>query len=151
MYAFYCGGTDVPSLFRKCCSHFKLGQYDLIVANDVLEHLSDPWSVVHIFKKNLTDDGVFIASIPNAQYHKVLTGLLKGKWEYTEAGILDKTHLRFFTKKSASELFTENGYKIQSIVPINIDKISRTNILQRLFKVLKPDMYVLQFVIIAGK
>ena len=64
---------------------------------------------------------------------------------------MDKTHLRFFTKKSASELFTENGYKIQSIVAINMDKINRTNILQRNFKVLKPDMYVLQFVIIAGK
>ena len=64
---------------------------------------------------------------------------------------MDKTHLRFFTKKSESELFTENGYKIQSIVAINIDKINRTNILQRIFKALKPDMYVLQFVIIAGK
>lgn len=129
----------------------KLGQYDLIVANDVLEHLSDPWSVVHILKNHLMDDGVFMASIPNVQHHKVLTGLLKGNWEYTEAGILDKTHLRFFTKKSESELFTENGYKIQSIVAINIDKINRTNILQRIFKALKPDMYVLQFVIIAGK
>lgn len=54
MYAFYCGGTDVPSLFRKCCSHSKLGQYDLIVANDVLEHLSDPWSVVHILKNHVS-------------------------------------------------------------------------------------------------
>lgn len=81
----------------------------------------------------------------------MLTGLLKGRWEYTEAGILDKTHLRFFTRKSAVELFEKNGYKVQSVNPINIDKIRRTNILQKIFKAVKPDMYILQFVVIAQK
>jgi len=129
----------------------KLGQYDLIVANDVLEHLVDPWSVVRSLKKHLTEDGVFMTSIPNVQYHKVLTGLLKGRWEYTEAGILDRTHLRFFTRKSAIELFTENGYTIQSVTPVNVDPVSKTNIVKNILKHLKPDMYILQFVIIAGK
>lgn len=88
----------------------KLGKYDLIVANDVLEHLNDPWLVVQQLKEHLTDEGYFVASIPNVQYHQTITGLLKGRWDYKDCGILDRTHLRFFTRQTASELFARNGY-----------------------------------------
>lgn len=129
----------------------RLGKYDLIVANDVLEHLKDPWIVVKQLKEHLTDEGYFVASIPNIQYHQIVTALLKGRWDYTERGILDRTHLRFFTRQTASELFARNGYIVEKNVPINIDCVSKTNVLKRLLMHNFKDMYALQFLIIAKK
>ena len=129
----------------------KLGKYDLIVANDILEHLLDPWRVVEQLREHLTDNGMFIASIPNIQNHKILTSLIKGRWDYVDEGILDRTHLRFFTRETAAELFAVNGYSINRIVPLNVDEVSKTNILKKVLKFLRPDWYALQFAIIAKK
>lgn len=128
-----------------------LGMFDLVIANDLLEHLKDPWSIVATIKEHLHDDGYFVASIPNVQHHKVFTQLLKGNWQYKEAGILDRTHLRFFTKKTMIDLFKNAGYTIESITPINVDHVKKRNILQALFKFFIPDMYAVQFTIVAQK
>jgi 2-polyprenyl-3-methyl-5-hydroxy-6-metoxy-1,4-benzoquinol methylase len=129
----------------------KLQTYDLIVANDVLEHLIDPWSVVGKLREHLSDDGFFVASIPNIQYHHILTSLLKGRWDYGDFGILDRTHLRFFTRQTAVEMFLKNGFKLYSITPINVDKVNCTNVLKRLFMAIYKDWYALQFLVIMKK
>ncbi|MDL1895136.1 class I SAM-dependent methyltransferase [Anaerolineae bacterium CFX7] len=89
------------------------GYFDCIVFNDVLEHMVDPWEALCRAKEYLTPNGVIAASVPNIRYVTTVYRLLvHGEWNYTEYGILDKTHLRFFTKKSMRALFEETGYEV---------------------------------------
>ena len=92
------------------------GQIDVLLLLDVLEHLRDPWACLERLRKLLSPAGVVIASIPNVRNVKVTLPLLfMGQWKYEEAGILDRTHLRFFTRTSIEELFKDAGYTIQSM------------------------------------
>ena len=81
--------------------------YDAIVCGDVLEHLRDPGAVVRTLVPKLRRGGVFVVSIPNVAHHSVRFGLLVGRFEYEELGLLDKTHLRFFTRRSVRELLRD--------------------------------------------
>ncbi|CEG14015.1 Methyltransferase type 11 [groundwater metagenome] len=103
---------------------FEENYFDYIIAGDVLEHLYDPWKTIQKLKPFLKEDGFFIASIPTIRNFKILFNLiLKGEWNYVDAGILDKTHMRFFTKKTTVKMFAENGFEIVEIVP-NYDIIT---------------------------
>lgn len=98
---------------------FEPGSFDVIVITEVLEHLVDPWQAVRRLQTYLRDGGCIIASMPNVRNFHVLWPLLfAGKWEYQDSGILDRTHLRFFTKSSMIELFTQAGLCIDVIEPI---------------------------------
>ena len=79
--------------------------YDAIVFGDVLEHLRDPWAVLKSLTRCLADDGVVLACIPNIGHWTVIDGLMRGQFQYTESGLLDRTHLRFFTASSMLESF----------------------------------------------
>lgn len=97
--------------------------FDLIVANDVLEHLVDPYEVMKKLTKVLTKDGIVVSSIPNMRNFHVMRDLtLYKNWEYQESGILDKTHMRFFTTKTIKKLFEDNGYDVEKHVGINKEK-----------------------------
>jgi GT2 family glycosyltransferase/2-polyprenyl-3-methyl-5-hydroxy-6-metoxy-1,4-benzoquinol methylase/Tfp pilus assembly protein PilF len=89
--------------------------FDSIIFADVLEHLEDPYLILDLIKEKLSDNGEIIASIPNVRHWSVLKDLIEGKWEYQDAGILDRTHLRFFTKSSIIKMFQNAGYKINDI------------------------------------
>ena len=89
--------------------------FDSIIFSDVLEHLVDPYMIIDLVKDKLSKNGEIIASIPNVRHWSVLKELLEGKWEYQDAGILDRTHLRFFTKSSIIEMFQNSGYKVNEI------------------------------------
>ena len=91
------------------------GYYDCIVIADVLEHLLDPWTVLAELKKKLLADGKLIASIPNIQNWDVLSDLIQGRWDYKSEGILDRTHLRFFTRNSVQALFWNAGLRIANL------------------------------------
>ena len=89
---------------------------DVILCLDVLEHLVDPWAVVESLKKYLKPGGVIIASLPNVRNWKVIFPLvLEGEWQYAQSGILDKTHLRFFTRKTAVGLFENAGFRVDAV------------------------------------
>jgi len=85
-------------------------KFDVAVFGDVLEHLRNPWRVLEETKHILTEDGYIVASIPNIAHGSIRLALLDGRFEYTEFGILDNTHIRFFTKKTVIELFEKSGY-----------------------------------------
>lgn len=86
--------------------------FDVAIFGDVLEHLRDPWRVLKETQHLLSPDGFVVASIPNIAHGSIRLALLQGKFEYTELGILDNTHLRFFTKKTVEDLFEKTGYVI---------------------------------------
>jgi len=94
--------------------------FDCIVCNDVLEHLVDPWDTLKRLRPFLAQDGVLVASLPNMRYMPVLKDLvLKGEWRYQDEGVMDRTHLRFFTQKSMRVLFEESGYQVTAMHGIN--------------------------------
>jgi len=87
--------------------------FDFIVCADVIEHLRDPWTCLDKFLKYLKPEGSLVATIPNIRHWKIIRDLLfLGKWEYKEAGIMDNTHLRFFTKRSFETVLEKAGYLI---------------------------------------
>lgn len=90
--------------------------FDCIVFNDLLEHLPDPFTVLNRIKAKLGKGGVVVCSIPNIRYFKILKELLiKKQWKYQDSGILDKTHLRFFTERSIIDMFKGLSYEILKI------------------------------------
>jgi 2-polyprenyl-3-methyl-5-hydroxy-6-metoxy-1,4-benzoquinol methylase len=92
------------------------GYFDCIIYADILEHLVDPYNLLAEHIKYLNDEGCVIASIPNIRYYKVILRLaLAGVWDYMDRGILDKTHLRFFTLINIKELFANAGFDIIEI------------------------------------
>ena len=94
--------------------------FDCIIMNDALEHFQDTGKILEICRRLLNDDGFLVCSIPNVRYVGNLYELIvKKDWEYKESGILDQTHLRFFTKKSILRVFQNSGYRIIKISGIN--------------------------------
>lgn len=95
------------------------GTFDAVTFFDLLEHIVDPWDALERTRSLLSPDGVVVASIPNIRHFSVTFPLvLRGEWRYRDAGILDRTHLRFFTKGSMEAMFAGAGYFIERIVPI---------------------------------
>ncbi len=92
------------------------GSVDLLVYGDVLEHLIDPWRVLQRHTPWLRPEGQIIACIPNVQHWSVLLSLLCGRWEYQEEGLLDRTHLRFFTAESIRQLFGQAGLEVYDVL-----------------------------------
>jgi 2-polyprenyl-3-methyl-5-hydroxy-6-metoxy-1,4-benzoquinol methylase len=96
------------------------GAFDCLVCNDVLEHLADPWAALKKLRTHLGVGAWLVASIPNVRHHKVVRRLIwPGQWRYEDDGILDRTHLRFFTRESARELVESAGFAIERIEGIN--------------------------------
>ena len=94
------------------------GPFSIILCLDVLEHLVDPWSVIKRLHAMLEPNGIIVTSIPNIRYYKASFPLFfHGKWELEERGIRDKTHLRWFVKKTAKELMTSSGMRLELCVP----------------------------------
>lgn len=91
------------------------GQFDVIVYGDVLEHLRDPGRVVRAFNRYLKPAGRVIVSVPNFVHLFVRLNVLVGRFNYMERGILDRTHLRFFTLKTFRKFLTESGLTTDEI------------------------------------
>lgn len=88
-------------------------KFDYVVMADILEHLNSPNHVLNYFVRSyLKTDGRLIVSLPNVAHISIRLGLLFGIFDYTESGILDRTHLHLFTLKNARELLKNCGLKI---------------------------------------
>lgn len=98
--------------------NFDLGQalsedsFDVIIFGDVLEHLKDPLQTLKRFRPFLRPEGYVVSSIPNIAHGSVRLALLQGKFRYQSLGLLDNTHLRFFTRESVEQLFEDAGFLI---------------------------------------
>lgn len=147
----------LDKVFTGQCEHFldslPKNYFDVIYFNDVLEHMVDPYAILNAIKMNLSKNGLVISSIPNLRYYKIFKELyFDENFEYKEEGVLDKTHLRFFTKKSIRKMYENLDYKIISHVGINGDKPKKSFVYKfpEFFKI-KEDMKHLQFATVAMK
>ncbi|HOI32664.1 MAG: class I SAM-dependent methyltransferase [Bacteroidales bacterium] len=95
------------------------GQIDLMLCLDVLEHMADPWAFLAQAAPKLKKGGLLIASIPNMRTAVVISKLLfQGKFDYHNGGgIMDRTHLRYFTRRSALALMNQKPFEVERIMP----------------------------------
>lgn len=91
------------------------GSFDVVVFGDVLEHLKDPLTTLKRLKPALRPEGYVVASIPNVAHGSVRLALLRGRFRYRTLGLLDETHLRFFTRESVEQLFEDAGFLITDL------------------------------------
>lgn len=98
-----------PSLLEQ------LGQFDVVLFADVLEHIPDPSIVLRAAIHFLQPGGVVLASVPNVAHWTVRLNLLRGRFEYTVAGMMDSTHLRWYTRSTFLQLFNTAGYSVDEV------------------------------------
>ena len=91
------------------------GSVDAIIAADVLEHLYNPWKALQRLKPLLAPGGAIYISLPNVRNLNVLAGLANGEWQYAGAGILDITHIRFFTRVQALQMIEQTGWRVEDL------------------------------------
>jgi O-antigen biosynthesis protein len=107
---------DLDSM--KWADYFDSISFDYIICADVLEHLRNPEGVLHKTIGLLKEDGSVLLSMPNVAHNSVVYNLLENRFEYTEVGILDQTHLKFYTYPSLKRLCEDAGY-----TPVDEDAI----------------------------
>lgn len=87
--------------------------FDYVICGDILEHLKDPYTVVRRISTMLKPGGSLLVCVPNVRNFRVLKNLIfRGQWEYVSSGILDRTHLRFFTRRSCRRMLEEAGLRV---------------------------------------
>jgi len=137
----YWGGEPVPDVaarasqtlsrvltgtYEAVAAELPEGYFDLIVCNDVIEHMLDPDAFLRSVRTRLNPQGQLVGSVPNVRYLLNLINLLIMKeWRYEAGGVLDATHLRFFTMKSLARLLRETGFRIERLQPVGPDRYLR--------------------------
>jgi SAM-dependent methyltransferase len=103
-----------PADDRTEDEHSRIGaRPDVILCADVLEHLRDPWTILAWLRTLLAPGGRAVVSVPNIAHWTARRALLRGRFDYTDYGLLDRTHLRFFTRASATELARRAGFAVR--------------------------------------
>lgn len=140
------GITVYEGLYQDVADRIPDGMFDLIVCNDVIEHMADPWLFLKGLKTKLAPEGCVIGSLPNVRYLLNLRDLVFRKdWPYADAGVLDRTHLRFFTLKSARRLFNECHYEIDVLRPSGPDRFNwLKKVISPLFLFIGTDVLYMQ-------
>ncbi|KKT72604.1 MAG: Methyltransferase type 11 [Microgenomates group bacterium GW2011_GWA2_44_7] len=125
------------------------GKYDAIICGDVLEHLISPQLLLDKLTLFLKPNGIFIISVPNIAFILYRVKLLLGYWDYESSGVMDKTHLRFFTLKTLRSILRDSGLTVNQCLPYNLvrEKFWFLHLLGKFF----PSLFSLQFLVIAHK
>ena len=122
----HCTRVLVADIERMPDSTFEsLLPTDCWVFADVLEHLYDPWAVLRRIRASAGPPTTIVACIPNAQHWSVQARLNCGVFRYEERGLMDRTHIRWFTRKTVEELFADSGLRIASISSRTLDEPHR--------------------------
>lgn len=108
------GDAEQPATWAE------LGTFDAILFMHVLEHLADPWETLRLARDHVAEGGSVISLLPNVAAWRIRRALFfGGRFDYTDRGILDRTHLRFFTRESGAELHRAAGYTRIEQVPVD--------------------------------
>jgi 2-polyprenyl-3-methyl-5-hydroxy-6-metoxy-1,4-benzoquinol methylase len=126
------------------------GHFDCVVLNDVIEHVLEPGDLLQSLRPLLKPGGFLVASIPNVRYFfNVVDLAVHGRWDYTDEGILDRTHLRFFTRSSMIRLLEESGFSVEKTAGINPTGSLKFRLANLLTLGRWSDMQYLQFACLA--
>ena len=147
--------TDVETLIPE--DVFPGERFDVILAGDVLEHLKNPARVLRKLRACLQPAGYLVGSLPNVAHGSIRLALLNGDFNYTDEGLIDRTHLQFFTRETMVALMDEAGYRIRELrrtrvgvfnteVKLSIDKVA-VSALRRLMR--DPEATTYQFIFAA--
>jgi SAM-dependent methyltransferase len=136
----------------------ELGQFDCIICSHILEHLYQPENLLIKLRSNLAPNGVLIIALPNTLHWKQRLEFLKGNFKYTDGGLMDRTHFRFFDWNTSVELVNSSGFKIlfseaDGYLPMpGIRRFikSLASILDRLASKFAPGLFGVQFIIVAS-
>jgi 2-polyprenyl-3-methyl-5-hydroxy-6-metoxy-1,4-benzoquinol methylase len=110
----------LESTFDQCLDKLPDDYFDLVICNDVIEHMPDHDWFFEQIKTKMTADAKLIGSMPNVRYYQTLRSLIfKKDWPYEDAGVLDRTHLRFFTARSMQRTFREHQFNIEKFAGVN--------------------------------
>lgn len=104
--------------------HFERGAFDVLVFGDVLEHLADPARVLRGALPLLAPGGRVVCSIPNVTHGSLRLALLQGRWSYTETGLLDSTHVRFFDRAGVGALHEQVGLTVEELRGVLVEPLA---------------------------
>jgi 2-polyprenyl-3-methyl-5-hydroxy-6-metoxy-1,4-benzoquinol methylase len=108
----------IESTVEDALGQIAESSFDCVICADVLEDLVDPWATTAALVARLRPGGVFVCSVPNIRHLGVLIDLVcRGRWTYRDEGILDRAHLRFFTRSSLVDMLSGAGLTVDLIVP----------------------------------
>ena len=136
---------------------------DAMIFGDVLEHTSDPIRVLRMAGARMKADGVVVISMPNIAHFRIRLNLLAGRFDYQEWGIMDRTHLRFFTLASATKMVEASGFEvtmseaIAAYPPVEegpvISRLGRAGKarVRRMLGVIRPTLFANQFILVGRK
>ncbi|HXO22250.1 MAG TPA: class I SAM-dependent methyltransferase [Thermoanaerobaculia bacterium] len=137
---FLCGNVETMDI------DLPTNHFDVVLCADVLEHLIDPWRVVRKLTIHLKSGGLLVSSIPNVRNHRVLREIaLKGDFRYANAGLLDRSHLRFFCRKNVRDLFEQAGLVVE-VIESNMGAYGlRHKVINALTGGLLKDFFIFQY------
>lgn len=125
--------------------------FDVVVCGDILEHLKEPHKTLVQIHRWLKDDGLLVCCVPNIRYWKIIKDLvLKGEWKYEQCGILDQTHLRFFTVSSFRRMLAAASFRVINETKIYVDGRKKMA-LRRLSQGLLDEFFAFQVLFSARK
>jgi 2-polyprenyl-3-methyl-5-hydroxy-6-metoxy-1,4-benzoquinol methylase len=117
-------------IYDEVCGQVPSAYFDVVVCNDVIEHVPDPEAFLVSLKDKLTPNGVLVGSIPNVRFWGNLINLIvRRDWKYEDSGVLDRTHLRFFTAKSFRRLMHDTGYELVKMAGIESKRMKALKVL----------------------
>jgi 2-polyprenyl-3-methyl-5-hydroxy-6-metoxy-1,4-benzoquinol methylase len=130
--------------------------FDVITFGDVLEHLKNPLRVLQRFKPFLRNYGYVVVSVPNIAHGSVRLALMQGKFQYRPLGLLDDTHLRFFTRETVEQLFNDAGFSVGELERTRLGifdteiEVNREAVTQELLRIVRddPEAETYQFVLL---
>jgi 2-polyprenyl-3-methyl-5-hydroxy-6-metoxy-1,4-benzoquinol methylase len=149
---------------QECCDEIYSGpvenhigglsdeSFDMVLCLDVLEHLQDPWVILNEIYRVLRPGGILICSLPNVRHISVILPLIfKNQWAYQPSGIMDSTHLRFFTTRSALDALSDAAFHVEKVQRKMPALISKSGIVNFVCFGLLKDFVAPQFLIKAAK
>ena len=104
--------TYIFNLENGLPSEIPANEFDVVIAAHVLEHICYPQNVMRDIHKSLKDNGLIIIALPNIMHYKTRLKILRGNFDYTESGIMDYTHFRWYTFTSAQKMLSDNGFEV---------------------------------------
>jgi SAM-dependent methyltransferase len=150
------GDLEAPSTHAEVQRMLAGGRPDVVVCADVLEHLRDPWTVLAWLRTLLAPGGRAVISVPNIAHWTGRRALLGGRFDYAGFGLFDATHLRFFTRASATELAERAGFAVQrerfADAPLPLEsRIPAVSRLRARAVARRPELFALQVVLTLGQ